>query len=116
MLSLLSDENFNGDILRGLYRRAPTLDAVRVQDVGLAEAPDLEVLSWAAAQGRVVVSHDRTTLPAFAYSRVQAGQPMLGVFIVSDSMGVGQAVDEILLAVMCLTQDECKDTVKYFPL
>jgi hypothetical protein len=34
-MRLLSDENFNGAILRGLIRRLPELDLVRVQDVGL---------------------------------------------------------------------------------
>jgi hypothetical protein len=34
VLKLISDENFDGDILRGLYRRRPELDIVRVQDVG----------------------------------------------------------------------------------
>lgn len=40
MLRLLSDENFNGDIVRGLLLRHPTLDRCRVQDVGLEEADD----------------------------------------------------------------------------
>jgi len=31
---LLADENFNGDIVRGLLLRQPDLDIVRVQDVG----------------------------------------------------------------------------------
>ncbi|MBI1915391.1 MAG: hypothetical protein HYS12_11740 [Planctomycetes bacterium] len=38
----------NGDILRGLYRRRPDLDVVRVQDVGLSATPDPDVLAWAA--------------------------------------------------------------------
>jgi hypothetical protein len=29
MLRLAADENFNGDIVRGLLRRNPTLDVVR---------------------------------------------------------------------------------------
>jgi len=37
---LLADENFDGDIVRGLRRRRPDLDLVRVQAVGLAEMPD----------------------------------------------------------------------------
>jgi hypothetical protein len=37
MLRLLSDENFNGDIIRGLFLRCPDLDLVRVQDVELLE-------------------------------------------------------------------------------
>ena len=40
MLRLLSDENFNGDIVRGLFLRQPNLDLLRVQDVGLREADD----------------------------------------------------------------------------
>lgn len=40
MLHLLADENFNGYIVRGLLRRRPDLELVRVQDVGLGEAND----------------------------------------------------------------------------
>jgi hypothetical protein len=35
LLRLLSDENFDNHIVRGLVRRLPTIDLVRVQDVGL---------------------------------------------------------------------------------
>lgn len=48
MLRLLADENFNGSIIRGLLRRKPKLDVVRVQDVGLSGADDCTVLAWAA--------------------------------------------------------------------
>jgi hypothetical protein len=34
MLSLGADENFNNDIDRGLLRRAPNLNIVRIQDAG----------------------------------------------------------------------------------
>ena len=32
MLILIADENFNNDIVRGMLRRKPDLDIVRVQD------------------------------------------------------------------------------------
>lgn len=57
MLRFAADENFNNDIVRGLLRRVPTLDVVRVQDVGLSGADDAAVLEWAAAQGRIVITH-----------------------------------------------------------
>lgn len=116
MLKLLSDENFDGDILRGLYRRRPELDVVRVQDVGLSGALDPDVLVWAAAEGRILLTHDRDTMPSFAYDRVRAGQPMPGIFLVGDLMPVGQAINEILLAVDCLPPEECKNFVRFFPL
>lgn len=52
MLLLAADENFNNDIIRGLLRRKPDLDIVRVQDVGLSGADDPTVLEWAAQEGR----------------------------------------------------------------
>mgnify|MGYP001254179214 CR=1 FL=1 len=116
MLKLVSDENFDGDILRGLYRRRPDLDVVRVQDVGLSATSDPDILEWAAIEGRIVLTHDRDTMPNFAYDRVRAGQLMPGVFLVSDLMPLGQAIDEILLAIECLPPEECKDVVRFFPL
>jgi hypothetical protein len=62
------------------------------------------------------LTHDRRTIPRFAHDRVVAGLIMPGVFLVSDHMPVGQAIDEILLAVHCLALEECNDIVKYFPL
>jgi hypothetical protein len=116
VLKLVSDENFSGDILRGLYRQRPHLDVVRVQDMGLSAVPDPDILAWAAAEGRILLTHDRDTMPRWAYDRVRAGQAMPGVFLVSDLMPVGQAIDEILLAVDCLTSEECTDLVRFFPL
>jgi hypothetical protein len=116
VLKLLSDENFNADILRGLRRRRPDLDAVRVQDVGLSATPDPHILAWAAGEGRILRTHDRDTMPRFASERVHAGQRLPGLFLVSDLMPVGQAIEEILLAVECLTEEECKDFVRFFPL
>jgi len=40
MLRLVADENFNNDIVRGLLRRKPDLDIVRVQDADLSGADD----------------------------------------------------------------------------
>jgi hypothetical protein len=47
---LVSDENFDGDILRGLIRRLPALDVVRVQDVGLSNTADPIILECSLTQ------------------------------------------------------------------
>jgi predicted nuclease of predicted toxin-antitoxin system len=116
VIKLATDENFDGDIVRGLLRRQPDLDIVRVQDAGLAATPDAIILAWAAAEGRVLLTHDRDTIPNFAYDRVRAGEPIPGVFLVSDRMPKGQAVEELFVAVHCLTPEECENRVTYFPL
>jgi hypothetical protein len=116
MLALLADENFDGAIVDGLRRREPGLDIVRVQDVGLRTRPDREILAWAAAEDRIVLSHDFATMPAEVYGRVTGGELVPGVFLVPDQMAIGQAIDEILIAVGASFPDEYRDKIKYFPL
>ncbi len=62
----LADENLNKDIVRGLLRRKPDLDIVRVQDVGLSGVDDASLLAWAAAQDRMLITHDVSTMTAYA--------------------------------------------------
>ena len=116
MISFLVDQNFNEHIVDGLTRRDATLEFIHVRDVGLAAAPDPSVLEWAAEKGLVLLTHDRKTIPPFAHARIAAGLPLPGVFLVDDRMQIGQAIDEVLFAVYCLTPSECKDIVKYFPM
>lgn len=116
MLRLLSDENFNGDIVRGLLLRRPELDLVRVQDVGLEEKDDPAILAWAAENNRILLTHDRATMPDFAYARVAAGEPMPGVFVLNDRLPVKQAIDELLLTNTCSEQGEWVGLVLYLPL
>jgi predicted nuclease of predicted toxin-antitoxin system len=88
MLRLLSDENFNGNIVRGLFLRHPALALCRVRDVGLEEAHGPAILEWAAANNHILLTHDRVIVPDFAYARVITGQSMPGVFVVHDRMAV----------------------------
>lgn len=116
MLRLLSDENFNGDIVRGLRLLRPDLDLVRLQDTGLGGAEDPTVLAWAADNNRIVITHDRATMPDVAYARVSAAQPMAGIFIVHDRCPIRQAIDDLLLLDACSEQTEWNGLVLYLPL
>jgi predicted nuclease of predicted toxin-antitoxin system len=81
-MKFLADENFNNDILRGVWRRIPEASITRVQDTEIAGAPDQRVLEYAAQQGYIVLSHDVNTLRGYFYERVEAEQPVPGVFLV----------------------------------
>ncbi len=116
MLSLLSDENFNGDIVRGLFLRQPNLDLLRVQDVGLREVDDPAILAWAASNERILLTHDRATMPDFAYDRLVRGEPMAGMFVVNDRMPIRQVIDELSLLIDCSEQAEWNGVVLYLPL
>jgi hypothetical protein len=116
MVKFVADENFNNTIVRGLLRRYPKLDIVRVQDVGLSGADDPTVLEWAAQENRLLLTHDVATITYYAYERVQSGKPMPGVFEVSRSVSISSAIEDILLLAECSLEDEWEGQVRYLPL
>jgi hypothetical protein len=112
----LVDEDFDNDILRGTLRRMPDLDIVRAQDVGLSGAEDPAVLEWAAQEGRVLLTHDVSTMTKFAAERVRTGLSMPGVFAVSQSVPVGKVIEEVQLVAECSVKGEWEGQVRYLPL
>jgi hypothetical protein len=116
VLLLVADENFNNDIVRGVRRRTPTIDIVRVQDVGLLSADDPSILEWAAANGRVLLTHDVATMTRYAYERVRDGKPMPGIFEIGRHLPIGIAVEEIVLLAVCSHDGEWEGQVRYLPL
>lgn len=116
MLRYLADENFNHAIFRGLLRRKPELDIVRVQDVGLSGVDDAAILEWAAQRERVLLTHDVTTMTHYAYERIRLGKSMPGVFEIGRDVSVRSAIEDILLLDECSLNGEWEGQVRYLPL
>jgi predicted nuclease of predicted toxin-antitoxin system len=116
MLKLASDADVHGDVVRGLRRRESALDLVRVQEVGLRTAEDPEILTWAATEGRVLLTHDRKTMVGYASDRARAGEPLPGVIVLSDRQTIGEAIEDILAIAECSAEAEVKDRVIFLPL
>jgi len=116
MLRLLADENFNNDIVRAVLRRKPNLDLVRAQDAGLGETDDPLVLEWAARENRQVLTHDSNTMPGFAKNRIEAGQPMAGLFVVGQHASLPAVIEDILLIDACSEPGDWDRRITYLPL
>lgn len=116
MFRFLADENFDNDILRGMLRRTTRANIVRVQDVGLAGAEDPDVLTWAAREQRILLTHDVATLTTYAHKRVASGAPMPGVFEVNQLAPIGMVIDDLLLIVEYSDQADWTDQIVYIPL
>lgn len=115
-LRFLSDEDFDNDILRGVLRRQPEIDIIRAQDVGLSGEHDRVVLEWAAQEGRIVLTHDVSTMKTHAYVRINNGLPMPGVFVASQSLPIGQVIEAILLLAECSLEGEWEGQIRHLPL
>lgn len=115
MLSVLADENFSHRILRGIKLRAGNLDVLIAQNVGLGGTKDAALLAWAADERRIVLTHDRQTIPKHAYERIRSQQPMPGVIVVSDTMPVGEAVESLTIYLECGAAEDFEDLVIFLP-
>jgi hypothetical protein len=116
MLRFAADESCNNDIVRGVRRRNPAVDIVRVQDADLLSADDPAILEWTAQVGRVLLTHDVATMTRHAYDRLREGKPMPGVFEVGRQVPIGVAIEEIVLLPECSLEGEWEGQVRYLPL
>lgn len=115
MVRLLTDNDFNGHIIRGLLRRRPEFDLVRVQDIGLTAATDPEILAWAAQADRIVATRDHNTMIGFALSRVAANEPMPGLFVVDHGAPVIRSIDTLLLTDEASEHADWANRIEFMP-
>jgi Domain of unknown function (DUF5615) len=115
-LRFLTDEDFDNDIVRGLLQRLPDFDVIRVQDAGLTRRADPVILDWAAKDGRILLTHDVTTMKPYAYARVASGLPMPGVFVVSQTRPLGLIIEHLILLTECSLGGEWEGRVRHVPL
>ncbi len=111
MLRLASDADVHGDIIRGLRRRRPDIDLVRAQDALPEATPDPQILAWAAADNRVLITNDRNTMIGFAYRRVASGERVPGLIATTIEQSISLAIDDILIIAEYMPDEEIGDQV-----
>jgi hypothetical protein len=87
---------------------------VRSQDAHPEGTPDPEVLAWAAAEDRVLITNDRNTIVRFAFERVAARQLMPGLILTTNEQSIGSAIEDILLIAEYMSAEEIRDQIVIF--
>lgn len=76
-LKFQADADLRAPIVSGVKRREPMIDFKTANEAQLEGVSDTEVLTRAADEGRMLVSHDVNTMPrhftAFIKSRISPG-------------------------------------------
>ncbi|MFQ4136948.1 DUF5615 family PIN-like protein [Nodosilinea sp. PGN35] len=116
MIKLLADENLDNTIIRGLLRRNPDIDIVRVQDIDLSGEDDPIVLEWAANEGRVLLTHDVATITRFAYERLVNNLAMPGVIEIHTDASIGRVIEDLFMVLECATSGDLDGQIYYLPL
>jgi hypothetical protein len=114
-IRLQADADLNDDILLGLTRLEPEADFQTATEAGLRGLADPEVPSRAAQASRILVTHDRRTMPThFAAFILHNTSP--GVFIIGQNVSVRSAIDELSLIWNCSDADEWINLLADIPL
>jgi predicted nuclease of predicted toxin-antitoxin system len=114
MLRLASDADVHGEIIRGLRRRLQEIDLVQSQDALAQHTSDREVLAWAAAENRVLITNDRNTMVGIAFQLAAAGEPVAGLIVTSNEQSIGSAISDILLVAECMSEEEIREHIVVF--
>lgn len=91
-LRFQADNDLDQRIVIATKRLGPTIDFQTASALNLHDKPDEEVLALAAEQGRVLVSHDRRTMPEH-FARFIMTESSPGLIIISRKVPIGAVAD-----------------------
>lgn len=116
MIRFMADADLNGSIVGGCREREPTIDFLSANDADLEGVPDPDVLALAAADDRILVSHDFQTMPRHFGDFLQSRGSSPGLILVPQHMPIGEAIDELLLIWGASDAEEWRDRWQALPL
>ncbi len=109
-----ADADLRQAIVVGAIRRQPNLDFQSANEAGLEGIKDPLVLAIAAKDGRVLVTHDRKTMP-IEFGQFVISQTSSGVLIISQSLPISEAIDALILVWEASTAEEWINQIMSLP-
>ncbi len=109
-----ADADLHVPIIKGLRRREPAIDFMTANEAGLVGIDDLAVLVLAASKGRVLVSHDVSTMPE-AFSRFIQEQTSPGLILISQELSYREAIEGLLRVWSSTEADDWQNVLSFLP-
>jgi hypothetical protein len=110
-----ADADFNEDIVMGVLRRAPEIDFRTASEANLEGVGDKDVLALCSREGRILVTHDRRTMPRHFADFITA-ETSPGVFIVQRSTELTAAIEALILVWTASDAEEYVNSIRTLPL
>jgi len=112
----LADENLDFVIVHGLRLRQPQVDFLTAPHAGILGFPDPAVLAFAAKQDRIVITHERRTMPDHFATFLAEGNQSPGIMLISRKVAIGQAIEALLLVWEANSHEELRNLITRLPL
>ena len=114
-IKFLADVNLSAAIVEAVLRLEVSIDFQTHKIAGLDRRADPEVLRIAAESGRLLVTHDRNTMPAH-FRRFILKQNSPGIIIIPQRMRVKFVAEDMLLMWAASEAEEWRNSIVYLPL
>lgn len=110
-----ADADLNQNIVKATLRREPSIDFQTAHTAGLEGLDDNAVLALATEQGRVLVTHDRKTMPHH-FGEFILSKTSPGVLIIPQKLPISQAVDDLVLIWAATEAEEWVNRIFVLPI
>lgn len=114
-LRFQADADLNQTIVKATLRREPIIDFQTAQAEKLSGLKDEEVLAIAAKEDRILVTHDRKTIP-YNFAEFIISQTSPGVLIVPQKLSVASVVEDLILIWAVSNSEEWINRIRFMPL
>jgi hypothetical protein len=109
------DADLNQIIIKAALRREPTIDFQSSQVARLSGMTDDEVLKISAKERRILVTHDRKTIPHH-FAEFIKSHSCPGVLIIPQKLPVASVVDDLILIWSASEAEEWINRIHSLPL
>jgi hypothetical protein len=110
-----ADADLNEVILLATIRQQPEIDFQTATAAELAGISDLEVLERCLKDNRLLVTHDRKTMPRHFYRFIERNESP-GVIVIPQSVSVSEATEDLILIWSATDAEEWKNRIAFLPL
>lgn len=110
-----ADADLNERIVSGALRRAPEVDFRTATSAGIRGLHDSDVLEVAARENRLLVTHDWETMP-YHFGKFILERQSAGVLVIPQQLGIGQAIEEIIMIWYVSEAEEYINSIRRIPL
>lgn len=114
----LLDENVDPLFRTELLNREPTLVIWKIGDPGVLPKGTLDpdILCWCEANGFILVTNNRKSMPRHLTDHLAQGRHVPGIIELNPNMGIGETIEELLLIWGASDVSEYQDVIIYLPL
>ena len=114
-IGFLADADLKFQIIVAVRQLEPAVDFLSANEASLAGMKDPQVLLYAAQHGRMLVTHDRDTMPKHFYSFIKSHQSP-GIIVIPQSLRTSAAANDLVLMCAASKPEEWANQVVWFPV